>query len=131
MVNDPIADMLTRIRNAYAVKKETVSFPYSKLKMEIAKILAREKFIKKSERKGKKNKKTIEITLAYDESGRPALNHIARVSRQSQRIYLPLTKIRPVRQGFGLQILSTPKGVLTSKEAKKEKVGGEVLCEIW
>jgi small subunit ribosomal protein S8 len=113
------------------VKKETVSFPYSKLKMEIAKILAREKFIKKSERKGKKNKKTIEITLAYDESGRPALNHIARVSRQSQRIYLPLNKIRPVRQGFGLQILSTAKGVLTSKEAKKEKVGGEVLCEIW
>jgi len=128
---DAIADMLTRIRNAYIVKKETVSFPYSKLKMEITKILSKEKFIKESERKGKKNKKIIEVILAYDEFGNPAVSHIARVSRPSQRIYLALNKIRPIRQGFGLQILSTPKGVLTNKEARKERVGGEVLCEIW
>jgi small subunit ribosomal protein S8 len=128
---DVIADMLTRIRNAQAVKKETVSFPYSKLKMEIAKILAREKFIKSADHKGRKNKKVIDIVLAYNEEGDPSINHIARVSKSSQRIYLPLKKIRTVRHGFGLRVLSTPKGILTDKEARKQKVGGEVLCEVW
>lgn len=123
--------MLTRIRNAYAVKKETVSFFYSKLKMEIAEILVKEKFIKKAEKKGKKDKKVIDIVLAYDKENNPAISRIARVSRSSQRIYLPFKKLKPVRQGFGLRILSTSKGVLTDKEARKQKVGGEVLCEIW
>jgi len=128
---DIIADMLTKIRNAQAVKKETVSIPYSKLKMEITKILTREKFLKEAEQKGKKNKKIIDIILAYDDEKNPAINHLARISKQSQRIYLPLKKIKPVRRGFGLQIISTPKGILTDKEAKKEKVGGEILCEVW
>lgn len=128
---DPIADMLTKIRNALAVKKETLSVFYSKSKMEIAEILVKEKFIKKAEKKGKKNKKVIDVVLAYDKVNNPAISHIARVSRPSQRIYLPFKKIKPVRQGFGLWILSTPKGVLTDKEARKQKVGGEVLCEIW
>lgn len=131
MVNDPIADMLTIIRNAQAVKKETASIPYSKLKMEIAKILVKEKFIKEAEPKGKKNKKTIEIILNYDEKGKPAISHIARVSKSSQRIYLSFKKIRPVREGLGLQIISTPKGVLTDKEARKKKAGGEILCEVY
>jgi small subunit ribosomal protein S8 len=128
---DTIADMLTMIRNAQAVKKETVSIPYSKLKMEIAKILVKEKFIKEAELKGKKNKKIIDIILAYDNEKNPVINHIARISKSSRRIYLPLKKIRPVRRGFGLQIISTPKGILTDKESKKEKVGGEVICEVW
>ena len=128
---DPIADMLTRIRNAQAVKKETVSVPYSKLKMEIIKVLAKEKFLTEAEQKGKKNKKTIDIVLAYDSEKNPAINHIVRISKSSQRVYLPLKKIKSVRRGFGLQIMSTPKGILTDKEARKEKVGGEVLCEVW
>ncbi|MCX6731579.1 MAG: 30S ribosomal protein S8 [Candidatus Parcubacteria bacterium] len=128
---DTIGDMLTKIRNAQAVKKETVSISYSKLKMEIIKILAREKFLKEAEQKGKKNKKIIDVVLAYDSEKNPAINHIARISKPSRRIYLPLKKIKPVRRGLGLQIISTAKGILSDKEARKEKVGGEILCEIW
>lgn len=128
---DTIGDMLTRIRNAQAVKKETVSISYSKLKMEILKILVKEKFLKEAEQKGKKNKKIIDIILAYDSEKNPAINNLVRISKLSRRIYLPLKKIRPVRRGLGIQIISTPRGILTDKEAKKEKVGGEVLCEVW
>lgn len=128
---DTIADMLTRIRNALAVKRETVSIPYSKLKMEIVKVLVKEKFLTEAEQKGKKNKKIIDIILAYDSEKNPAINHLVRISKPSRRIYLPLKKIKPVRRDFGLQIISTPKGILTDKEARKEKVGGEVLCEVW
>lgn len=128
---DPIADMLTSIRNAQAAKKETVSVPYSKIKMEIAKVLAKEKFVKEADHKAKKARKTIDLVLNYDNSGRPAITGLKRVSKSSRRIYSPASKIKRVRQGFGFQILSTPKGILTGKEAKKEKVGGEVICEVY
>ncbi len=128
---DTIANMLTAIRNASAAKKEVASFSYSKMKMEIVKILVREKFIKEAERKGKKDKKIIDIAMIYDENGKPAISHIKRVSKQSRRIYLPVKKIKQTRQGFGIQIISTPKGILTNKEAKKEGVGGELICEVW
>ena len=128
---DPIADMLTSIRNAQAARKETVSIPYSKIKMEIAKVLAKEKFVKEADHKGRKIKKTIDIILNYDNFGRPAITSLKRVSKPSRRIYSPASKIRRVRQGFGFQILSTPKGIITSKEARKEKIGGEVICEIY
>lgn len=128
---DVIADMLTIIRNAQAVKKETVSVPYSRVKMSIAEILAKEGFVKEAGRRGKKNRKVILITLKYGEDGAPAASRIKRISKPSRRIYLPLNKIHSVRQGYGIQILTTPKGILTNKEARKEKVGGEVICEIW
>ncbi len=128
---DVIGDMLTKIRNAQAVQKETVLIPYSKLKMEIAKILLREKYIKEINRRGKKNKKSVELTLLYDKSGEGAIKHISRISKPSCRVYLPIKKIKPVRQGYGMMLLSTPKGLLTNREAKKEGVGGEVLCKIW
>jgi len=127
---DVIADMLTIIRNAQAVNKEAVSIPYSKVKMSIAEILAKEGFIKDAARRGKKNRRTISVSLKYDEDGVPAVMHIGRVSKLSKRVYLPLKQIRPVRRGCGIQILTTPKGILTNKEAKKEKVGGEVICEV-
>lgn len=123
--------MLTSIRNAQAVGKQTVSVPYSKIKMEIAKILAKEKFIKEADHKGKKIKKTIDIVLAYDDLNRPAITSIKRVSKPSRRVYSPSSKIKKVKQGFGFQILSTPKGIITGKEAIKEKVGGEIICEIY
>ncbi|MBU4224073.1 30S ribosomal protein S8 [Patescibacteria group bacterium] len=123
--------MLTTIRNAVAVKKETAVIPYSQIKMGIAKILEKEKFIKAAERKGKKIGKTIDIVLAYDEKGNSAISRITRVSKPSKRNYLPFKKIRSLRQGAGIQIISTPKGILTDKEARKEKVGGEVICEVW
>lgn len=127
---DNIANMLTIIRNGQAVGKETVVIPYSKLKLDIAKILEKEKFVKSAEAKGKKNKKTIEVELAYGKDGAPAIKKIKRVSKSSQRIYMPLKKIHPVQYGKGIWIISTPKGLLTDKEARNQKVGGEVICEI-
>lgn len=128
---DPIADMFSKIRNAQAVQKETVMISYSKLKAEIAKVLLKNNYIKEINRRGKKNKKSIELVLVYDESGRGAIEHIKRISKPSRRVYLSLKEIKPVRRGYGMMILSTPKGLLTNKEAVKEKVGGEVICEIW
>lgn len=128
---DTIGNMLTSIRNAQAVGKQTVSVPYSKIKMEIAKVLAKEKFIKEADHKGKKVKKTIDIVLAYDDLNRPAITSIKRVSKPSRRVYSPSSKIKKIKQGFGFQILSTPKGIITGKEAIKEKVGGEIICEIY
>ncbi|MFA4890613.1 MAG: 30S ribosomal protein S8 [Candidatus Paceibacterota bacterium] len=128
---DNIANMLTIIRNGQAVEKETVVIPYSKLKLEIAKILEKEKFIKSAEAQGKKNKKTIDVELAYEKDGSPAIKKIKRVSKSSQRIYMPLKKIFPVQYGKGIWIISTPKGMMTDKEARKEKVGGEIICEVW
>lgn len=127
---DPITDMLNRIRNALAVGRTTVEIPFSNLKYEIAKILEKEGFIDKTEKKGKKVKKFIEVTLKYDNKV-PVISGLKRVSRPGQRIYLPFKKIRPVKGGYGLSIISTPKGLMTNKQARKQKLGGEVLCEIW
>ena len=128
---DPIADMLTSIRNAQAARKGTVSVPYSKIKMEIAKVLAKEKFIKEADHKGKKVNKTIDIVLNYNGLNRPAITSLKRVSKPSRRIYSPSSKIKKIRQGFGFQILSTPRGILSGKEARREKIGGEVICEVY
>ena len=128
---DPIADMLTSIRNAQAARKETVSIPYSKIKMGIVKVLAKEKFIKEADHKGKKVKKTIDIVLNYNNSNQPAITSLKRVSKPSRRIYSPSSKIKKIRQGFGFQILSTPRGILSGKEARREKIGGEVICEVY
>lgn len=127
---DPIANMLTSIRNAQAARKETVSVPYSKIKMEIAKVLAKEKFIKEADHRGKNIKKTIDMVLNYND-GQPAITSLKRISKPSRRIYSPSSKIKKVRQGFGFQMLSTPKGILTGKEARREKIGGEVICEVY
>jgi len=127
---DPIADMLNRIKNAQAVGHPTVEFPFSNLKNEVAKILEREGFIDKIEKKGRKTKKTIEITLKYDNK-MPAISGIKKISKPGQRIYLDSTKIKKVRDGYGIAIISTSKGLMTDKEARKNKIGGEVLCEVW
>jgi small subunit ribosomal protein S8 len=127
---DPISDMLTSIKNAQAVFKETVEIPFSNLKYEIAKILEKEKFIEKVEKKGKKTKRIIEITLKYQDKA-PAISGLKRISKPGQRIYLPAKKIKRVKGGYGIAIISTSKGLMTNKEARKKKLGGEVLCEIW
>ncbi|MDP3902332.1 MAG: 30S ribosomal protein S8 [bacterium] len=128
---DTIANMLTSIRNAQAVKKETVSVPYSKIKMEIANLLLKENFIKGAEHKGKKSNKVISINLKYSDDGQPAINGLKRISKPSKRVYVPVSGVRMVKSGYGSQILTTPKGILTNKEARREKVGGEVICEVW
>lgn len=130
-MSDPIADMFTKIRNAQAAKKEAVLISYSKLKMEIAKVLLRIDCIKEINRRGRKNKKTIELVLSYDENSKGAIAHIRRISKSSCRVYTSFKDLKPVRGGYGMMILSTPKGLLTDKEAKKEKVGGEIIAEVW
>src|SRR3989344_3334311 len=126
---DPIADMLTSIRNAQAARKGTVSVPYSKIKMEIAKVLVKEKFIKEADHKGKKVKKTIDIVLNYNNSNQPAITSLKRISKPSRRIYSPSSKIKKIRQGFGFQILSTPRGILSGKAARRENIVGEDICQ--
>jgi small subunit ribosomal protein S8 len=135
---DPISDMFAAIKNAQAVKKETVNVPFSKMKFEIVKILQREGFIESFEKvklkiqKGnKKPKPFLKIKLKYDERKVGAISDIKIISKPGQRIYLPYKKIKKVKGGYGIAIISTSKGIMTDKEARKQKVGGEVICEIW
>ena len=127
---DPIADMLTRIRNGYRARKASVPLPYSALKAEIARVLAERGYIAGSEKKGRKVRKFLEVQLRYDGT-EPAMSGARRLSRPSRRLYIHAEDIRPVRQGFGLLIVSTPKGVRAGEEARKANVGGELIAEVW
>jgi len=127
---DPITDMLNRIRNAQAILHPTVEAPFSNLKYEIAKILEKQGFIEKVEKKGKKAKKIIEITLKYTDKT-PAISGLRRISKPGQRIYQNYQEVKRVKGGYGIAIISTSKGLMTDKEARKQKIGGEVLCEVW
>ena len=129
-MTDPIADMLNRIVNAQAVAKPDVLVPFSKFKYELALVLAKEDLIAKVEKMGKKVNKQIKIDLKYD-SKIPAIEGLRKVSKPGQRIYSASKDIRRVRGGYGLSVISTPKGLLTDKQARREKVGGEIICEIW
>lgn len=129
-MTDPITDMLNRIRNAQAVSHPTVDVPFSNLKYEIAKILEKQGFIQKVERRGRKAKKYIEITLKYN-NGMPAISGLKRISKSGQRIYSKAKELKPVKGGYGIAIISTPAGLMTNKEARKKRLGGEILCEIW
>ncbi len=129
-MNDPISDMLTRIRNAQKAEHKTVAIPLSKIKLEIAKILKKEGYIDDfSAKDGKKllEKKLLEIDLKYP----AAINEIKRVSKPGQRFYVKADKIKQFKSGYGVSVISTPKGLMTNKEAKKAGLGGEVLLEIW
>jgi small subunit ribosomal protein S8 len=130
-VNDPIGDMLTRIRNACMARKTVVEIPASKMKLAIAEILKREGFIKEYSVVEGKPFNTIAITLKYMSDRRPAITGLRRVSKPGLRIYTGRDEIPRVRGGLGLSILSTPKGVLAGHEAWREHVGGEVLCYVW
>lgn len=154
-MTDPIADMLTRIRNGAAVGKKEVVLPMSKIKHEIAKILEKEKWIKSvevvdpsdskliakksktedqqasSERRKGDNFKQLKIVLRYKKSGKPAISHLKRVSRPGLRLYVGKDELPIVLNDLGIAIISTPRGLMTNKEARKEKVGGEILCEVY
>ncbi len=130
-VNDPIADMLTRIRNACMARHTTVVMPTSKIKLAIAEILKREGFIRDFEVQEGKPSDTLQLTLKYTNDRRPVITGLKRVSRPGLRIYTGRADIPRVRGGLGLSILSTPKGVMAGHEAWHEHVGGEVLCYVW
>lgn len=129
-MTDPIADMLTRIRNAVAVKKPEVILPFSKLKFNIAKVLETEKYLAKVEKINNGQFDEIKISLSYTDKG-PSIRHIKRISTPGQRIYVSGKEIPVVLNGFGTAVISTSKGIMTNKEAKKQNIGGELVCEIW
>lgn len=131
MTQDPISDMLTQIRNALAVKKPEVVLPYSKFKHSLSNLLAQNGWLEKAEVLEEEGVKTLKLHLKYDETGMPVISCLVRMSKPGQRIYAKNAKIPKVRMGHGLTIVSTSKGLMTDREAQAEKVGGEVICQIW
>lgn len=131
LTTDPIADLLTRIRNAVMMRHETVMIPSSKVKESIVRILKNHGFISHYINEEAKPQGSIKIFLKYDLKKKSPLHRLARVSRPGGRIYRGYQEIKPLLRGLGITVLSTPKGILTDREAKAAKVGGEVLCEIY
>ena len=131
MTADPIADMLTRVRNALIARHPKVDVPASRLKNEIARILREEGYILNYKLTEEGSKKYIRLYLKYTPSNLPVISRIERVSRPGCRVYVGTKNIPRILGGLGVNILSTPKGVMTGNSARKEGVGGEVLCQIW
>jgi small subunit ribosomal protein S8 len=130
-MSDPVADMLTRIRNAAKAKLNSVDIPGSKLKSELAKALKNEGFIRNFKFIRDEKQGILRIYLKYGEDRRNAIYELKRVSKPSRRVYTKSNDIKPVFNGLGIAILSTSKGIMTDKKARKENVGGEILCNIW
>ena len=128
---DPIADMLTRIRNANSSKFKTVDVPASNMKMAIAKVLLEEGYIKDVEEIKNETQGIIRITLKYDEKGNKVISGLKRISRPGLRIYAPKEELPKVLNGLGIALISTSKGIVTDKQARDLGVGGEVLAYIW
>jgi small subunit ribosomal protein S8 len=131
MMTDPISDMLMRIKNALMARHKTVVVPGSKLKLEIARILKDEGYIEDYRVVEEKPQIKIEIVLKYDEKKRPVIAGIKRVSKPGRRIYRGYKELRRVLDGMGIAIISTSQGIMTDHEARKRRLGGEVICEIW
>ncbi|MBI4262554.1 30S ribosomal protein S8 [Candidatus Uhrbacteria bacterium] len=137
MMTDPIADMLTRIRNAQAVKKPDVTLPYSRIKFAIAQILREQGLLARVEEaktEGEQKKfspKQLHLVLQYDATGASAITHLRRISKPGRRSYVGKTAIPTVLNNLGIAILSTSQGLMTNREAKKKGLGGELICEIW
>jgi len=128
---DQIADLLTRIRNAISRKYKEVRIPHSKLKFELARIMLEEGFINNFIVEGNEPHKKIYIQLKYSQAGKSAIYGLKRFSHQSRRVYAGVSEIPRALDGLGTSILSTSKGVMTDREARKEHIGGEVICQIW
>lgn len=130
-MTDPISDMLTQIRNALAMRKPEAVLPYSELKHSLAKILTSEGWIKSAEASEAASRKFLKVGLGYTDRGAPVISGLKRISRPGQRIYAKVSEIPRLRLGVGSIIISTSKGLMTDKEARKAKLGGEVICQIW
>ena len=130
-MTDPISDMLTRVRNAIAAKHTRVDIPGSKLKMEVARILKEEGYINNYTVKGEGPKYMIRVFLRYDAKGVSSITRLERVSRPGRRVYVGSQDIKKVLGGYGVSIVSTSRGLMTGKRARAERVGGEVLAEVY
>jgi small subunit ribosomal protein S8 len=130
-ISDPIADLLTRVRNAIMVHRASVMAPYSKLKNNVLEVLKREGYIKNFEVVEEGNKKNIIVYLKYADNGSPVISELHRISKPGCRIYSNVDEIKPILNGIGVSIVTTPQGVLSDRECREKKVGGEVLCEVW
>jgi small subunit ribosomal protein S8 len=133
MMTDPIADMLTRIRNAVRVERPVVEMPLSKVKRGVAEVLKREGYIWDfhEEGDGGQPQKQLYIDLKYGPNGERVIRHIKRVSKPGRRVYSRASDLKPVLNGLGISIISTSRGVISDREARQKKLGGEVLCELW
>lgn len=130
-ITDPIADMLTRIRNANTSKHKTVDIPASNMKKAIAEILFKEGYIKAFEEIADDNQGTIRITIKYDEKGNRVIAGLKRISKPGLRVYAAKDELPRVLNGLGIALISTSKGIMTDKEARQEGIGGEVLAYVW
>ena len=133
MMTDPVADMLTRIRNAVSSEKQAVNVPYSRLKRDIARVLRREGYIENFKEAGEVPQKILRIYLRYGPDGEKVINTIDRVSKPGRRVYRNIGELQKNRVlgGLGVAVMSTSRGILSDRECRKENVGGEVICSIW
>lgn len=131
MMTDPIADMLTRIRNAVRIERPNVEVPASKVKRGLAEVLKREGYIWDWNESDEDKFAVIHIDLKYGPNGERVIRHIKRVSKPGRRIYNGATQLRPILNGLGISIVSTSRGVISDREARQRNLGGEVLCEVW
>ena len=131
MHSDPIADLLTRIRNGAQARLTSIDIPHSKIKVEIVKILEAEGYIQGHEVTTESKFPTIRVHLRYDNKRKPLISEIKRVSKPGLRVYQGSTDLKPLRSGLATRIVSTSQGLMTDREARKRKIGGEVLCEVY
>ena len=131
MMTDPVGDMLARIRNAGGARHSRMSCPASKLKLAVAQVLSAEGFVGDVRVEGDEKKPTLTVELRYQDDGRLMIEGMRRVSKPGRRTYVGATEVKPVRAGLGMAVLSTSRGVLCDRDARAQKVGGEVLCEVW
>ena len=131
MMTDPVADMLTRIRNAVTARHEFCNIPHSTLKQHIAEVLKAEGYIDDARVEEAEGRKRITVVLRYDRNKQAAIDGLLRLSSPGRRLYVRHDRIPRVRSGMGISILSTSRGVMTDRDARKQKVGGELLCAVW
>ncbi len=131
MMTDPIADMLTRIRNAVRVERPHVEMPLSKVKRGLAEVLKREGYIWDWEEIEAEPARQLRIHLKYGPNGERVIRHLRRISKPGRRVYSGAAKLKPVLNGLGICVISTSRGVISDREARQRNLGGEVLCEIW
>lgn len=131
MMTDPLADMLTRIRNAVRVERPHVDLPVSKVKRGVADVLKREGYIWDWEEVAASPVNQLRVHLKYGPNGERLIRHIRRVSKPGRRVYSGAAKLKPVLNGLGISIISTSRGVISDREARQRKLGGEILCEVW